>query len=199
MPEITVIMFDNALSSQNQDYLPSRIVLQKEIIDSIITRSLEADAESLVGLIPFAQKSNNNILTPTKTRPYLTTFLHKIDLHPKINYYSSLYQADLSLHVTELSSKNLVIFFSSPLQNEEEILSNLYTIASKGIIIKVVCFGDAIDLGNMLKKEIDFENFGCLCLDTDDNFNENVLSFLGGSMNVSDPELEEAIRRSLQQ
>lgn len=199
MPEITVIMFDNGLSSQNQDYLPSRIILQKEIIDSIVTRSLEADAESLVGLIPFAQRSNNSILTPTKIRPYISTFLNRTDLCPATSYYSSFYQADLSFNATELSSKNLIIFFSSPVEREDEILSNLYTIASKGIAVKAICFGDAVGLGAMLKKEMDFDNFGCLCLDTDSNFNDSVLSFLGTSINVSDPELEEAIRRSLQQ
>lgn len=192
-------MLDNAFNSQNQDYLPSRFMLQKEISDVVITRTLEADAESLIGLIPFAQDSGCNILTPTKTRPFLSTFLHKSDLAANVNYYSALYKADLSLHVTDLSTKNLVIFFSSPVSNEDEILSSLYTIASKGIIVKVVCFGDALGLGSVLKKAIEFNNFSCLSLSSDVNFNDNVLSFLGTSMNIYDPDLEEAIKRSLQQ
>lgn len=199
MPGVTVVFFDNALNSQNQDYLPSRIILQKEIIDTVITRILESDIESLIGLIPLGQRMSNDILTPTKTRPYLSTFLHQTSLCPPTSRFTCLFQADQSLHVSDLSTKGLIAFFCSPIDDVEELLSGLYTIASKGITIKAVCFGDAIDLGGMLQKEIDLPNFECLILDSDADFNDKVLNFLGGSMPENDPELEEAIIRSLQQ
>ncbi|KAI5176411.1 26S proteasome regulatory subunit N10 [Pancytospora epiphaga] len=199
MPEITVIILDNGYSSQNQDYLPSRFILQKDIADALVTRALEADSESIIGLIPLSQNIYNNILTPTKVRPYLSEFLAKLGLSSPYDANLSLYQADICLHIREYTTKHLVIFFSSPVTNEEEVLTNLYVIASKGIIVKVICFGDALKFGVTLTREIDFENFSCLCLTPDLNFDESVLSFLGSSMNICDPELEEAIKRSLQQ
>lgn len=199
MPSITVIMLDNTYSSQNQDYLPSRITLQKEIVRSVLSRVFEADPENMVGIIPLAQESAKDLLTPTKNRAYLQTFIDKLDLYPNIQCYSTLYQADLSLQQPNITTKNLVIFLSSPHINEEELLSVIFSIASRGIIIKVVCFADAQGIAAMLKKEVDFDSFACLCLDSDANFNEEVLRLLGSSMDVHDPELEEAIRRSLQQ
>lgn len=200
MPEVVVVLFDNALSSQNQDYLPGRFILQKEIIDTVITNSFETDRESLVGLVPIAQKHKNDILTPTKHRPYLTKFLYKAELCGTSNYFLDLFQADQSLHVSELSTKKLFAFFSSPVQSVEELLSSLYMIASKGIIIKVICFGECVALGEMLAKEIDLENFECLILRDDNDFNNRVLQFFEARASSGhDPELEEAIRRSLQQ
>jgi len=168
-----------------------------DIADALITRTFEADTESIIGVIPLAQEIGNNILTPTKIRPYLSEFLSKLGLAATAG--AALYQADLCLHIREYSSKNLVIFLASPVSNDDEVLSSLYVIASKGITVKVICFGDALKFGATLKREIDFENFSCLCLEPTCSFDESVLSFLGTSMNIYDPELEEAIRRSLQQ
>lgn len=199
MPEVAVVFLDNALNSQNQDYLPSRFILQKEIIDTIITAILERDPESLIGLIPLAQNGQNDILTPTKNRPYLSTYLHKSDLQDSLNHTLSLYLAKQSFSTTELSTKTLVIFLCTPVENVEELMAELFDFANKDITIKLVCFGDCVELGYLLQQEIDTSNFSCLVLDSDNMFNDKVLSFLGSAEIEQDPELEEAIRRSLQQ
>jgi 26S proteasome regulatory subunit N10 len=199
MPEITTIIFDNALNSQNQDYLPSRIILQKEVIDSVITRVLESDPESLVGLIPLCQIENNDILTPTKSRPHLSTFLHEKDLHHNIQHVLSLYHADQSLYVSDLSNKTLILFLCTPVKEFEEVFSDIYNIASKGVVVKVVCFGDAMDMGVFMKDQIDIANFTCCVVDTSEDFVTKVQGFLGADLYNVDPELEEAIRRSMRE
>ena len=189
MPEITTVIFDNALNSQNQDYFPSRIVLQKEVIEEMITRLLEANIENLIGLIPLGQKVPNDILTPTKSRPHISTFLHKTDLANILSHSLCFYQADQSLQVA---------FLSSPVEHFDEAFANLYNIVSKGVNVRIICFGDAIEFGYFLENELRFENFKCLIVESEQNFNEVVGNFLTSSYEIDDPELEEAIRRSLQ-
>ena len=199
MPEVIVVMFDNLLPNQSQDYLPSRMVLQKEIIDVIITRVLENDKESLIGLIPIAQKVNNDILTPTSVRIHLSTFMDKQDYYSKPNHNLCLFQADHSLLVSELSTKTLIIFLSSNIENFEEVFGNIYNIASKGISVKVICFAEAIGFGEFIKEEITYSTFGVLILNPNDDFEFKITDFLGNSSASVDPEFEEAIRRSLQE
>lgn len=199
MPEITTVVFDNALNSQNQDYFPSRFVLQKEIIDGMITQILENNIENLIGLIPLSQDVKNNILTPTKTRSLLSTFLHETDLVSVPDHVSSLFQADQSLNVGEYSSKTLICFLSSPVERFDETFVSIYGMVAKSISVRVVCFGDAVEFGNFIKKELNYDNFECLVIDKDQDFSETVGNFLLNSYEIDDPELKEAIKRSLQQ
>lgn len=198
MPEVTAIIFDNALNSQNQDYLPNRYILQKEIIDSLITKVLESDEESLIGLIPIAQKENNDILTPSRVRQHLTTFIHQQDLCEMPNHLLAMFQADHSLYISELSEKTLFIFLCSPIERSDELFAGLLSIASKGIGIRVVCFADAIEFGHCLQRESSFDNLKILIVNPEEDFNARVFSFFSGSnAKYADPDLEEAIRRSL--
>lgn len=198
MPEVTSIIFDNCLNSQNQDYFPSRIVLQKEIIDEMIVRLFESSSENLIGLVPVGQQVPNDIITPTKSRTNLSTFLRNADLEQPIAHSLCFYQADQSLQVSEFTSKTIVAFLSSPVQEFEETFTNLYTIAARGINVKIICFGDSIDFANFIMNELKFENFQCLVVGPEEDFNSVVGNFLANSYSIEDPELEEAIRRSLQ-
>ncbi|KAI4290901.1 26S proteasome regulatory subunit N10 [Pancytospora philotis] len=198
MASVTVMMLDNTFCSQNQDYLPSRFALQTEAARLVVLRVMEADHENLLGIIPLAQGASKALLTPTKTKAFVREFIDKLDLEPTVMCGTALRQIDLALQHPNLTTRNLIIFLSSPDVSGEELLSNLFMMASKGVGIKVVCFGDALEMGAILKKEIDLSDFSCLCLDNDDNFIDRVMEFLGASMDINDPELEEAIRRSLQ-
>lgn len=198
MPEITAVIFDNALNSQNQDYLPNRYILQKEVIDRLITKVLESDEESLIGLIPIAQRENNDILTPSRVRQHLTTFIHRQDLCNRPNHLLALFQADHSLYISELSEKTLFVFLSSPIESSDELFANLLSVASKGVTIKAVCFADAIEFGNCLRNESSFDNLRVLIVSPEEDFSSKVFDFFsGGGAKYVDPDLEEAIRRSL--
>lgn len=198
MPEVAAVIFDNALNSQNQDYLPNRYILQKEVIDKLITKILESDEESLIGLIPIAQRENNDILTPSRVRQHLTTFIHQQDLCGRPNHLLALFQADHSLYISELSDKSLFVFLSSPIERSDELFANLLSVASKGVIIKAVCFADAIEFGNCLRGESSFDNLKVLIVGPEEDLNSKAFDFFsGGSAKYADPDLEEAIRRSL--
>lgn len=199
MPHIVSVVFDNALSSQNQDYLPSRYVLQKEVIDSIITNTLESDPQSLVGLIPIAQKDNNDVLTPTLTRPYLSTFLHQRDLYGVPNHNLALYQAKQSLNVKDFTEKMVFMILGSPIPDSEQFLVNIYELAGERLKVRVVCFGDAYEFGTYLAAGSSFENLQVLQIGPEDDFNSKVGAFFAGAYDNQyvDQDLEEAIRRSM--
>lgn len=199
MPEVVTIIFDNSLASQNQDYLPSRYVLQKEVIDSLITRIFENDSQSLIGLIPLSQKDRNDIITPTNSRKHLTTFLLQRDLFHGTNRRLCLFQADHSLKLSEFSEKTLYFFMGTEIENSDQFLIDLYEMAARGSIIKLICFGETKDFGKLIADQnAGFENLSVLIVNPDDDFNFKVNSFLiSGNQKYIDPDIEEAIRRSL--
>jgi 26S proteasome regulatory subunit N10 len=199
MPHTSVVIYDNALSSQNQDYFPSRYVLQKEVIERLITHTLEGNAQSLIGLIPIAQKDNNDILTPTLVRPHLSTFLHRKDLYSECKHNLALYQAEMSLETSEFTEKNILMILGSPISESDQFMMNIYALAAKNINIRVVCFGDACEFGEYLAQGSNFDNLKVLNVYPEDDFNHKVFemfSNVSGSQYV-DKDLEEAIRRSM--
>lgn len=197
MPKISVVIFDNALNSQNQDYLPSRYLLQREVIEPLITKEIDANYENLIGLIPLAQKEENDIITPTHSRTHLSTFSYQADLYENPNHALAVFQADRSLYASDVSEKALYLFFCSPISESDDIFISLLSLASKGIVIKAVCFADAIEFGECLAQESTFDNLNVLIVYPDEDFNQKVTSFLDDGNTVVDPELQEAIRRSL--
>jgi len=199
MPQIVSVIFDNCLSSQNQDYLPSRYVLQKEVIDALITNTLENDPQSLIGLIPIAQKDNNDVLTPTQARQYLSTFLHQRDLFPRPNYKLALYQAKQSLSSKEAGEHVLFIILGSPIPDSDQFLVNIYNLASEGFKIRVVCFADAYEFGSYLSMGSNFENLAIVQISPEEDFNSKVAEFFANAYESQyiDQDLEEAIRRSM--
>lgn len=197
MPCVSVFVLDNGLSSQNQDYLPNRFVAQKEAVREMVSKILGNDPESLVGIIPLSRKEKNYILTPTKSRKYLNNYLHSIVLLKDQDYYPSFFQAERSLSISQFSTLNLYVFLSSPVECVEEVLGSLYSIAAKGINIRVICFGDCIEIADILEKGILFTNFKCRVIRPEEDFNSASVSFFNSDNSAEDAYMEECLRRSL--
>lgn len=198
MPKIAAVIFDNALNSQNQDYLPNRFIIQKEVIENLVSGMLNTDEESLIGLIPLAQKEKNDILTPTREKNLLSTFSFHQDLWHNQDHAQALFQADRSIYISEISEKIIYIFLASPIKNSDEFFISLLSLASRGIILKIVCFGDAIEFGNCLISESGFENMTVLVVEKDEDFYTKAIDFFASGGNIFyDADLEEAIKRSM--
>lgn len=197
MPITTVVMADNGLSSQNQDYLPSRFLLQKETIEGIVTQILERDQEGFIGIVPIAQLTKNDILTPTRNKTSISAFIDECDLQCKTDIFRSLFQVEQSLNIKNTQDKSLIIFLCSPIESVDELIACIYSVAAKSTDIKLVCYGDALELGVLLKKEINFDNFQCLAVRPADDFHAVVGEFLDTSIDDYDPELKQAIMQSL--
>ncbi|KAF9764819.1 26S proteasome non-ATPase regulatory subunit 4 [Nosema granulosis] len=199
MPEITVVIYDNGLASQNQDYLPSRSLLQKEFIQSLISRKFEADSENLLGIIPLNQPQFNNIITPTKQKDYLYTFLNSITLGEDVDYIKSLNQALHSFKQREISTKHLILFLGSEIdeKSEDDLFAKVFEVLTCGISLTLVFFGENMKYYETFINEIEYPNFKCIKVDPNDDVNEIYSLINGEFFEEEDPELAEAIRQSL--
>ncbi|EQB60210.1 26s proteasome regulatory subunit s5a [Vairimorpha apis BRL 01] len=197
MPEITIVIYENSLSAQNQDYLPSRSILQKEFIQHLINKSFEEDPEALVGIIPSSQEQYNDILTPTKHKDYLYTFLNKCNLDNNLNYITSLNQTISSFKQRDITNKKLIFFLGNEF-TDDNLYAKLFELLTFGVVVTIVCFGEGLVHYDHFVKHIDYPNFTVLkVLPGDDS--EEIGNMIFENHDEDDPELAEAIRQSIEE
>ncbi|KAH9411502.1 hypothetical protein HK407_05g08780 [Ordospora pajunii] len=202
MPETIVVLFDNGMFSQNQDYLPSRFVAQKEVVESLISRKFEDNQENTIGIVPLVQVQANDIVTPTKQRAYIKTFLNRIVLNSKTDIMSCLSQCIHIFNQRDTPGCMLVILLGTRMEDvpEDELFARIYEILTLGINIKMVFFGEALGMSESFRK-IGLTSFSCIEIEPNDDLSSRALSFVCGSdiSDEDDPELAEAIRLSLEE
>merc|ERR1712131_515722 len=196
MPEIVGVVLDNGIQSQNQDYLPSRLLLQREITNSIINKLIDRYSENMIGIFSLCQNVPNDIVTPTKLKQSLLDFLYRCNLSKKKNHSLALFQADQALQLSELSTKKLLIFMCSPVDEFGKTLIEITNIAFKGVDVKIVCFGDALPFGKMVTSEVQLPNVNVLLVEPNVNFEDVVYDFLINDYQEEDPEFLEALEKS---
>lgn len=202
MPETIVVLFDNGMSSQNQDYLPSRFMVQKEAIESLVFRKFEGQHENTLGLVPLAQGRLNEIITPTKQKPHIQTFLNGVELNRNTDVMKCLFQCINIFSQREPAGFVLVVLLCTevPEAVKDELFAKIYEILSLGITVRMVFFGEAVDMADAFRN-IEFTNFSCMEVRPNEDFTDCVLPFISSSetMEEDDPELAEAIRLSLEE
>lgn len=196
MPEIIAIVVDNGIQSQNQDYLPSRITIQKETVFNILSRVFDGQTENKLGIFPTCQEIKNKIITPTGDKQYLNDFVFGLDLNKNLNFSLSLFQADQALQLSELTTKKLLVFLSSEVKEVGKLLGELGNIALKGITIKVICMGNANTFGAVAQEELQMENVQFLLLQPEPYVEDKINDFLLEE-EYEDPELREALQKSM--
>lgn len=196
MAEIIAIIFDNNIYSQNQDFLPNRYFIQRNVIISIINKIFDVQTESKIGLFPICQEIKNKIITPTDNKQQLMNFIYNCDLCKNENLFLAFFQADQALQLTELTSKKLIIFLSSPITNFGHMIYILSNVAQKNIEMKIICFGDAIHFGNMASQELQMDNIQFLIITSSNYIEDKIYDFLTDN-EYDDPELREALQKSI--
>ena len=196
MPEIVAIVVDNGISSQNQDYLPSRFAIQKETITSIINRMFDGSAENKLGIFPTCQEIKNKIITPTGDKQLLYDFIFELDLDKRLDYSLALFQADQALQLSELTTKKMLLFLSSPIEEFGKVLEEISNIATKGITLKIICMGESLIFGEMAREEFQIDHVDFLLLKPEHYVEDEVYAFLLDE-HYEDPELKEALQKSM--
>lgn len=196
MAEIIAIVLDNGIESQNQDYLPSRFFIQRDATVNIINQVFDDHTQSLLGIFPLCQEIKNKIITPTGEKQHLIDFVFACDLNKNMDHTLALFQADQAMQLSSLSTKKLLIFLSSPIVEFGRLLSEICTIALKGVEIKLVCFGDALNFGMVSQSEIQLPNVQVLTLENTANAEDALYDFLTEG-EYEDPELKEALQKSM--
>lgn len=206
MPQTLMILFDNTVSMQNQDYLPSRFILQKEAVTSIIGSLLQS-SENSVGVAPLAQPEHNYILTPTCNKSHLDAFVAKIRLDENLLLESVFQRSRIALMSRQESDKRMLVFFGTDLglHDSDGILRELVRCVRKAVCspirVAVVLFGEhAALVKDAISREVGGpEACEAVAAGPDDDFFSSVTKVLGLDLNEleDDPELALALSMSL--
>ncbi|KAM0674061.1 26S proteasome non-ATPase regulatory subunit 4 [Gurleya vavrai] len=203
MPEATMIILDNFYNQQNQDYLPNRYLIQKDSIKSIIIEKLQESPENEIGIVPLCQ-STYDILTPTKDRHALETYLSQKNLHQKTFPSRVVEWCSKALNFRTHSSKSILFFLGSEIENcdeMEKIILLINEMLEDGILIRMVFYAEAIMYSELFEERIVGDNFTYVIVSTDDDFYKTVMMLMGktGDLMEDDPDLALAIELSRQE
>lgn len=200
MPDTTVFVLDNSYYAQNQDYLPTRYIVQLDIVNYALSSSSE---NHHFGVIPVAQQTPNYILTPTKNRMNIRQFISNLKFTEEYKIPDSIYIAQRSLQYADATQKRLVVFFSTPLSDLtlEDVLMKLRDCAMMRCAVYVFLFGDAKDYKMFLDYELNDMGVVVTVVDTEDNFKNKAMDVLAGSSleEMEDPNLALALRLSAEE
>lgn len=205
MPQTVMVLFDNTLFMQNQDYLPSRFILQKEVTMSIIN-SLLQNNENSVGVAPLAQLEQNYMLTPTSNKPYLDMFISKLRLHNNLEISKVFLRSKIALLNRSESNKKMLVFFGADIEGLEfdrallSLIRGVKGAVASFIKVSLILFGEKAEI---LKELISIEMEPGSC---DIEVVDRCESFFNCSMRVfgmesaeieNDPDLAMALKLSL--
>lgn len=201
MPEVAMVIIDNSYSQQNQDYLPNRLLLQKDTVRCFVNEFIDESPENEIGVVPIAQVKYN-IKTPTKNKHTLDQFLTNIDLDT-ISFPSSVVEWCVrALKSKPQTKKTILYFIGSLLENERDfdpifdILNSLAGLVDFGI--KVVFYGEAVSYSELFEERIESNNFTYVLISPEDDFYQTVFALMGRNSDEleNDPELAAAIELS---
>lgn len=195
-----MVIIDNSYSQQNQDYLPNRLILQKDTIRCLISEFLEESPENEIGVVPIAQ-IKYNIHTPTKDRHSLDNFLTNIDLEVKTSPSNVVSLCTKALTFRPHQTKTILYFIGSLIEKESEfdtIFDLINGFGDSGYNVKVVFFGEAVSYSEIFEERIYGDNFSYVLVSPDDDFYKTVFMLMGrnGDLMEDDPELAAAIELS---
>ncbi|TBU00745.1 subunit Rpn10 of 26S proteasome [Hamiltosporidium tvaerminnensis] len=207
MPIAVMVVIDNSMYMQNQDYLPSRFMTQKECLNTYISTTLNDSVDSAVGIIPTCQYVPNIMITPTNERFNLNQFLHKLPLHEDFDISKSFKLAYLALNYRQLEEKSILVFLGTeiPTKLEDEMIKSfidsICVALELGITVSVVFFADGIKYSEWVNEEIESNGFKSVVVKEKESFYDAVCSLTGCKSEEfeDDPELALAIKLSLEE
>ncbi len=196
MAELMVISIDNSLQAQNQDYFPSRLIIQKDISSAILTKLTSGNNVNKVGVIPLYQEVTNYIVTPTSNTAKLLNFVNSCDLSPCNAERVAMFQMGEIFSHSEIQSKRGLIFLSTMVQDQAEFICEISRHVDSGVALLVVCFADALSFSSMLEDSIDSPNFNVLAI-TPDSDVEKVLRAYLSKLGEDDDALNRVLEQSV--
>lgn len=200
MSEITILVIDNSYYAQNQDYLPTRYIVQTDVLTHLLSTTSD---NHQFGVIPIGQPSSNYILTPTKNRMKIRQFLSTLALVEEYKAVQGIYSALKSFQYVNATKKRLIAFLSSPLTDFEleNFLMGLRDCALFDCKIFLFLFGDAQDYKTFLDFELKSLGVNIVVIDSEYDFKNKVLDVLGGNNydEMDDPEMALAMKLSMEE
>ncbi|CAN8077196.1 unnamed protein product [Agarophyton chilense] len=125
--EATILCVDNSEFSRNGDFAPSRFAVQVDSVNMLCSAKVQANAESCVGLLTLAGRSARILITSTRDLGRIFTCMHDVKFDGDSNFIAGIQKAQLALkhRQNNLQRQRIVVFVSSPLTVETEVLVKL--------------------------------------------------------------------------
>ncbi|KAI5190747.1 26S proteasome regulatory subunit N10 [Nematocida sp. AWRm77] len=202
MPKDLMAILDNSMYCINQDYegntrLGHQIAGVKSVVDKILNES----TESTVGAMVMRRGTTTKIVSPTGTRNTIYRYLHSVQPDSEVQGGDSIAISRMALKYRTNKNQMILQFIGSPLE-DEELMVNIDSIndsLDNNIQVSVVLFGEAVEYYSLYKESIEESvNFTCVVLDPKESFQDGISRALRENIQETDPEIELAIQRSLQ-
>ena len=213
-----MICVDNSEWSRNGDYTPNRWESQQEAVNELASRKMSQSPENYVGILSMAGSRAEVIVSPTNDMAKILQAMYDIKVQGKIDLYSSLQIAHLALkHSSKKEqAKRIIMFVCSPINHDEAKFQAIgRNLKRNNIALDIVVFGnldDAEKLHDLQRAVNSGDNshfvtvpsglgFFCDALRSTPIFrgpNSGGFDDVAG-MSAADPELEAAIRLSLEE
>ncbi|KAI5180071.1 26S proteasome regulatory subunit N10 [Nematocida sp. AWRm80] len=196
-----MIIVDNSLYSINKDYHKERLECQIEAIESIARQKLESSPESTVGVMALGRSTTIRIVSPTNDLNSICIYLRNIKRDPEIECGNVINIAQMALKYRTNPDQRILLFLGGPIDDTAlmNVVEAISDALNNNIGVGVVLFGEAIEyhttLCSLIEECIDFT---CIKILPNESFMDGVSNALKETVQEIDPEIELAIKRSLQ-
>ncbi|EJW02889.1 hypothetical protein EDEG_02713 [Edhazardia aedis USNM 41457] len=205
MPEVFIFVIDNSKSSQNGDYMPNRLLCQKDTLKALVDRKLRENVENLVGIVPLCME-NYHVLTPTKNTNEINKFILEIDLCKPTKCSIDLALRSFVIYNKENIDKSIMFFLGSNL--EEKMLNSMIESVCRGcenkILMRGIFFGDGIFHCEMFDQMVYGDDYSYVVVDILDDMYQSAYTVYNSDEDADDddseddPELALALRLSME-
>ncbi|EHY64782.1 hypothetical protein NERG_02185, partial [Nematocida ausubeli] len=129
------------------------------------------------------------------------SYLHSINRDEDIHGGNAILISRMALKYRTNTRQSVLLFMGSPLDDDNLMLTieSIEETLNNNVSVGVVLFGEALDHYAVLKGTIEeSSDFACIPVEPSQSFMEGVSAALRETIEEIDPELELAIRRSLE-
>ncbi|OAG30010.1 26S proteasome regulatory subunit N1 [Nematocida displodere] len=197
-----MVIVDNSMYSINRDCPGERLACQIDAIKSVCEPRLSERSESSsIGVMTLGRTATTKIVSPTSDKNTIYTYLHSIKRDTLIEGGSTISIARMALKYRTNQNQMILLFLGSPLDDNNlmMIVDSVGEALNTNIAVSVILFGEAAEYYPLFKNSIEESSeFRCIGIGANESFSEAVSVALGESIEDIDPELEMAIKQSLQ-
>ncbi|KAI5192706.1 26S proteasome regulatory subunit N10 [Nematocida minor] len=197
-----MVIVDNSMYSINKDYSKERLQCQLDAIKSITEKRLNEATESTIGVMTLGRSATIKIVSPTSNKNTIYSYLHSIERDENIHGGNAMLISRMALKYRTSPMQSVLLFLGSPLDDENLMLTidSVEETLNNGIFVGLILFGEALEYYSTFKNSIEeSSDFVCIPIEKNDSFMEGVSAGLRESIEETDPDLELAIRRSLEE
>lgn len=196
-----MVIIDNSMYSINKDYSKERLQAQLDVVRNITEQRLNEFTESTVGIMTLGRSTTLKMVSPTSNKNTIYSYFQSIQRDESVHGGNAMLISRMALKYRTNPVQSVLLFLGSPLDDENLMLTieSIEETLNNSISVSVILFGEALEHYALFKSTIEeSSDFTCVPIEPHQCFMERVSTALRESVEEIDPELEMAIRRSLE-